>query len=75
MDWRTTLGVESEVGRMVVHQNGCKYIKYDAAGEEEQLLDLAADPYETTHFTHDAAYASRLAALRNAFESVWFPGH
>ena len=75
VEWRTTLGVESECGRMVVHENGCKYIKYDAAGEEEQLLDLTADPHETKHFTADAAYAARLDTLRNAFETEWFPGH
>jgi len=71
VDWRKTLGVESELGRMVVHENGCKYIKYDAAGEEEQLLDLAKDP----HYTHDPAYGSKLAELRGAFESEWFPGY
>jgi len=75
VEWRTTLGVESECGRMVVQQDGCKYIQYDIAGEEEQLLDLDADPYETKHFTDNPEYAVRLKKLRNIFETEWFPGH
>jgi len=74
-DWRKTLGVESEIGRMVVSQDGFKYISYDAVGIEEQLLNLHIDPYETTHFTDDPEYAGRLAELRNTFEKEWFPGH
>jgi len=74
VDWRETLGVESEVGRMVVHQDGYKYIQYDMVGFEEQLLDLNADPYETGHFTNDPAYEDILVRLRQVFESEWFPG-
>jgi len=73
--WRDTLGVESEIGRMVVSKDNLKYIKYDAKGIEEQLLDLNSDPYETTHFTDDPKYASKLARLRKSFETEWFPGH
>ena len=73
--WRDTLGVESEIGRMVVSEDGLKYIRYDARGVEEQLLDLNRDPHETTHFTDDSRHASRLAKLRESFESEWFPGH
>lgn len=74
-DWRETLGVESEIGRMVVSSNKLKYIKYDAVGIEEQLLDLKKDPYETTHFTKDPAYKEELNALKKAFETEWFPGY
>ncbi len=42
--WRETLGVETEIGRMVVSEDKLKYIKYDAVGIEEQLLDLNRDP-------------------------------
>ena len=73
--WRDTLGVESEIGRMVVSKDKLKYIKYDAKGIEEQLLDLNSDPYEATHFTDDPKYASQLAKLRKSFEKEWFPGH
>jgi len=73
--WRDTLGVESEIGRMVVDKDKYKYIKYDAEGQEEQLLDLNKDPYETTHFTDDPAYASKLNELRKSFETEWFPGY
>ena len=72
--WRDTLGVESEIGRMVVSKDKLKYIKYDAAGIEEQLLDLNRDPYETTHFTDNPKYTSKLAKLRKSFETEWFPG-
>ena len=72
--WRTTLGVEAEVGRMVVSQDGCKYMRYDMAGfDEEQILDLKKDPWETRHFTDDPAYAKRLAALRKSYDEEWFP--
>ena len=73
--WRDTLGVESEIGHMVVSKDKLKYIKYDAKGIEEQLLDLNSDPYETTHFTDDPEYVSKLAKLRKSFETKWFPGH
>jgi choline-sulfatase len=75
VQWRDTLGVESEIGRMVVSKDKLKYIKYDAEGIEEQLLDLNRDPYETTHFTDDPRYASKLAELRKSFDSEWFPGY
>lgn len=75
VDWRKTLGVESEIGRMVVDKNKYKYIKYDVAGIEEQLLDLNQDPYETTHFTNDPKYKNKLAEMRNIFKSEWFPGY
>jgi choline-sulfatase len=71
--WRTTLGVESEVGRMVVSQNKLKYLRYDYAGIEEQLLDLNKDPFETRHFTDNPEYAVRLDKLRASFKAQWFP--
>ena len=73
--WRDTLGVESEIGRMVIDKDKYKYIKYDAEGIEEQLLDLNKDPHEITHFTNDTNYNGKLAELRKAFQSEWFSGH
>jgi arylsulfatase A-like enzyme len=75
VEWRETLGVESEIGRMVVSSDRFKYIKYDFAGIEEQLLDLNRDPFETKHFTDNPEYAPKLKELRNAFKSEWFPGY
>ncbi|MBT7094043.1 MAG: sulfatase-like hydrolase/transferase [Bacteroidetes bacterium] len=72
IEWRSTLGVESEIGRMVVDQDGFKYIRYDRVGIEEQLLNLNEDPYETTHFTNDPNYAEKLRALREAYDTEWF---
>jgi choline-sulfatase len=73
--WRETLGVESEIGRMVVSQDKLKYMKYDAVGIEEQLFDLNQDPYEMTPSTNDPKYNDKLADMRKAFESEWFPGY
>ncbi|MCF7976033.1 MAG: sulfatase-like hydrolase/transferase [Phycisphaerae bacterium] len=73
--WRDTLGVESEIGRMVVSQDKLKYIRYDAAGREERLLDLGRDPHETRYVTDDPEYALKLAALRRTFDTQWFPGY
>ncbi|UZR97534.1 sulfatase family protein [Chondrinema litorale] len=72
-DWRKYLGVESEVGKMVVSEDGYKYLRYDFTGIEEQLLDLNKDPFETTHFTDSAGYAEKLADLKNVYQTEWFP--
>ena len=71
-EWRKSLGVETEIGRMVVDDNMRKYIKYDVVGFEEQLLDLKSDPYETMHFTNYSAYSEILAKLRKQYFE-WFP--
>jgi choline-sulfatase len=73
--WRKTLGVETEIGRMVVSENKLKYIKYDAVGIEEQLIDLKVDPYEMTHFTNDSRYKNELEKLRKSFQTEWFRGY
>lgn len=72
VNWRETLGVESEIGRMVVDQDGFKYIRYDAVGIEEQLLNLNEDPYETTHFTNNPKYTEKLNYLRKVYNTEWF---
>ena len=72
--WRDTLGMESQIGRMVVDNEGYKYIRYDATEpDEEQLLDLNKKPLESKHFTDAPAYAAKLAKLRAAYEKLWFP--
>jgi len=73
-EWRETLGIEGEISRGVLHTNGLKYIRYDAAGFEERLMDLQKDPYETTHFTNNPTYTEQLDMLRNEFEKTWFKG-
>ena len=64
--------MESEIGRMVVDNKGFKYIRYDAAGFEEQLLNLREDPFETRHFTNDPDYVVKLEELRKSYENEWF---
>jgi len=71
--WRKTLGVDSEVGRMVVHEDGYKFIRYDLAETEEQLLDLNLDPYETKHFTDSSEHQKILKKLKKELDGFWFP--
>lgn len=70
--WRKTLGVESEIGRMVINEEGYKYVRYFGEESEEQLLDLNLDPYETKHYTNSAEHAEILVNLRNDFDTIWF---
>ncbi|WP_298495805.1 sulfatase-like hydrolase/transferase [uncultured Algibacter sp.] len=70
--WRETLGVESEIGKMVVEKNGLKYMRYDVEGIEEQLLDLKRDPFETKHFTNDPAMKSNFERLQSIYNTEWF---
>lgn len=71
-EWRKTLGVESEVGRMVINEDGYKYIRYFGDKSEEQLLDLNLDPYETKHFTDSEEHSKILSSLRDDFDTNWF---
>ncbi|SOE23017.1 Arylsulfatase A [Spirosomataceae bacterium TFI 002] len=71
--WRKNLGVESEIGKMVVSEDGFKYIRYDFAGNEEQLLDLNLDPFETTHFTDSQNHKGKLEELKKIYDTTWFP--
>ena len=73
IDWRKSLGVESEVGKMVVNSEGLKYIRYDVVGIEENLIDLSKDPFEKTHFTNDPQYAEKLNEMRHDYDQEWFP--
>ena len=73
-DWRKSLGVETEIGRMVVTEDKLKYIKYDAVGIEEQLIDLKSDPFEMTHVTNDKKYKIKLKKVRKEYNQVWFKG-
>lgn len=71
-EWRKSLGVETEMGRMVVDANKNKYMKHDVVGTEEHLFDLKVDPYETIHFTGHPDYTATLADLRKKY-AEWFP--
>jgi len=73
--WRETLGVESQIGRMVVDNEGYKYIVYDfMPGKlEEQLLDLNKRPLESRQYAGDPAYNKKLESLRKAYRETWFP--
>jgi choline-sulfatase len=73
VEWRKTLAVEGEISRMVVSEEGYKYVRYDAVGDEERLMDLNEDPYEKTHFTNEVAHSPVLNELRKVFEEEWFP--
>ncbi|MDP6524797.1 MAG: sulfatase-like hydrolase/transferase [Kiritimatiellia bacterium] len=73
--WRDTLGVESQIGWMVVDNEGKKLIEYDfpPGGKiETQLLDLKADPYETRHFPRNDGNSKTWDKLEKALDE-WFP--
>lgn len=72
VEWRKTLGVEGQISRMVVSEDGYKYVRYDAAGFEERLMDLNKDPFEKTHFTNDPDHKKVLFELQKAFDEEWF---
>jgi choline-sulfatase len=72
VEWRKTLGVEGQISRMVIHEDGYKYVKYDAAGFEERLMDLNKDPFEKTHFTTNPEYKQVFSDLKKAFDEEWF---
>jgi len=69
--WRKNLGVESQIGRMVVGER-YKYIQYDAAGKEERLRDLQEDSHEKTHCTADPGRKTVLEKMRRELDE-WFP--
>jgi choline-sulfatase len=59
---------------MVVTEDKLKYIKYDAVGIEEQLIDLNSDPYEMSHVTNDRKYKAKLKKARKTYNKIWFTG-
>jgi choline-sulfatase len=71
-EWRKSLGVETEMGQMVVDENRCKYMKYDAVGIEEQLQDLKSDPYEMMNYINHPEYSNVLYNMRKQY-GEWFP--
>ena len=73
-EWRDALPVESEIGQMVVHKD-LKHIRYYQGERREQLIDLEADPGEMLNAINDAALASRLGELRQAFASMFPAAH
>jgi arylsulfatase A-like enzyme len=74
VEWKKTLGVEGQISRMVIRKDGYKYVRYDAAGFEERLMDLNKDTFEKTHFTNDPDYKQVLSELQKAFDEEWFSG-
>ncbi len=73
--WRESLGIEGEISRAVIQDNGIKYIRYDLVGTEERLMDLNKDPYEKTHVTFNPDYETHMEKIREEFENHWFQGH
>ena len=59
---------------MVIREDGYKYVRYDAAGFEERLMDLNKDPFEKTHFTNDPDHKQILSDLKKTFDEDWFSG-
>jgi len=72
ISWREDVGVESQLGRMVMNDR-FKYIEYDIDRNiEVRLRDMKNDPHEEIHFTGDREYAPVLAEMKEVFDR-WFP--
>jgi N-acetylglucosamine-6-sulfatase len=75
--WRNDFLVEHLRGTAVVptycavRNEGFIYITYDTA--EEELYDLASDPYELVNVASDPAYASTVASLRVRLQTLCDP--
>jgi len=67
--WRSSLPIESEIGRAVVTQRH-KYILYDEGASREQLMDLEADPFETRNAAQDPENQAVLAECRELARGV-----
>ncbi len=71
--WRTSLPVESEMGRMIVTDR-YKYMRYDEGENAEQLIDLVADPHEMRNAAGDAGNQAILEELRLRFAETFPSG-
>ena len=72
--WRETLGIESEVGRMVISDKGYRYMEYDWNGIiEKRLEDFNRDPMELTHVTDRKEYRKIQEKMYEEFHHIWFP--
>jgi choline-sulfatase len=72
--WRTSLPIESELGRMVVADR-YKYMLYDEGEHREQLIDLQDDPGEMRNAANNPAYTAILGKQREIFEATWSGSH
>jgi choline-sulfatase len=71
--WRTSLPVESEMGRMIVTDR-YKYMRYDEGENAEQLIDLVADPHEMRNAAGDTGSQAILDELRRRFAETFPSG-
>lgn len=70
IQWRKVLPVENEIGKMIITDR-YKYIRYDRGREEEQVLDMEADPHETKNSLARAEQDGVLEQLRASFEQTF----
>ena len=73
VEWRKTIGIESELGWSVVNEKGLKYNRYDVKGFEQELFDLKNDTGEMKPITEEKEFSKDLAALQEDMEKNWFP--
>ncbi len=69
-NWRETLPVESEFGRMIVTEDH-KYMFYDTGANNEQLIDLKADPLEMRNAAGDVDKQAILTEHRQRFAQAF----
>ena len=70
-DWRRTLPVESEIGRMIVTER-YKYMCYDTGDAREQLIDLVADPGEMRNAINDPGNWQVVEEHRKLFGETFY---
>jgi arylsulfatase A-like enzyme len=68
--WRKSVPVECAMGRAIVTDR-FKYMVYDIDEQQEQLIDLAADPHELRNARHDPHLQTFLPQLREMHTSTF----
>ena len=68
--WRSSLPVESEIGRMVVTQK-YKYMLYDDGKNNEQLIDIQENPFEIRNDAVDIKNKNILSQHRTIFKETF----
>ncbi|MFC1557902.1 sulfatase [candidate division KSB1 bacterium] len=68
--WRSSIPVESEIGRMVVTQK-YKYMLYDEGKNNEQLIDIQENPFEMRNDAEDIKNKKVLSQHRIIFKETF----
>lgn len=70
LPWRESVPIECAIGRAIVTDR-FKYMRYDIGDRNEQLIDLAADPFEQRNAIYDPQHRAALTPLRTDFKNAF----